>query len=326
MVAGLAVLARIDTLLLVALLGALQLWRGPRRLVVPGAVAGAVVLAPWWIWCTMQFGTPVPTSGDVAHSLAPVQPFSRDSMAQVAGAVAGGPFDVWRSLREWLNDHPVAGMAVFWLIVLALVALGVWWARRRVMPQLAVAALPVFARGVAASSTRGSASSLYFTRYLAPVACIVSLILAVVIAHGCGARAAPGGSRRSSPPRSCCSSAWSPRCAPIRTEPHRRRRRPISAFDSVTGISRRGAGRRRRPAGRAEARRVAERGVRLLRERPLHGGEPRRRRQPRLRRRRATARFRSTSVPRTSTGWPTSRCASSASPWATPSSCSRSRR
>ena len=26
-----------------------------------------------------------------------------------------GPFDVWRSLREWLNDHPVAGVVVFWL-------------------------------------------------------------------------------------------------------------------------------------------------------------------------------------------------------------------
>ena len=181
-VAGLAVLARVDTLLLVALLGGLQLWRGPRRLIVPGAVAGAVVLAPWWIWCTIQFGTPIPTSGDVAHSLAPVQPFSRESMAQVAGAVAGGPFDVWRSLREWLNDHPVAGVVVFWCMVLALVGLGVWWARRRVMPQLAVAALPVFAAGLLVFYAWFGVA-WYFTRYLAPVACVAALILAVGIAR-----------------------------------------------------------------------------------------------------------------------------------------------
>src|SRR5262249_5688781 len=59
-VAGLTVLARVDLVLLVALLVALQLCRGPRRLVVPGVVAGALVLAPWWLWCTLQFGTPVP--------------------------------------------------------------------------------------------------------------------------------------------------------------------------------------------------------------------------------------------------------------------------
>jgi hypothetical protein len=181
-VAGLAVLARIDVALLVALLAALQLWRGPRRLLVPGAIAGAIVVAPWWIWCTVQFGTPVPTSGSAAHRLAPLQPFAREGLAQVAGAVAGGPFDVWRSLREWLHDHPVAGMAVFRLFVVALVALGVMWARRRVMPQLAVAALPVFAAGLLLFYAWFGVA-WYFTRYLAPVACVVSLILAVAVAQ-----------------------------------------------------------------------------------------------------------------------------------------------
>ena len=177
-VAGLAVLARVDIALLVALLAALQLWRGPRRLLVPGAIAGAVVVAPWWIWCTVQFGTPIPTSGSAAHDLAPLRPFAREGLAQVAGAVAGGPFDVWRSLREWLNNHPVAGMIVFWLFVVALVALGVLWARRRVMPQLAVAALPVFAAGLLLFYAWFGVG-FYFTRYLAPVACVVSLIIAV---------------------------------------------------------------------------------------------------------------------------------------------------
>jgi hypothetical protein len=181
-VAGLAVLARVDVALLVALLATLQLWRGPRRLLLPGTIAGAVVVAPWWIWCTVQFGTPVPTSGSAAHRLAPLQPFAREGLAQVAGAVAGGPFDVWRSLREWLNDHPKAGMLVFWLFVIALVAIGVLWARRRVMPQLAVAALPVFAAGLLLFYAWFGVA-WYLTRYLAPVACVVSLLLAVAVEH-----------------------------------------------------------------------------------------------------------------------------------------------
>lgn len=188
-IAGLAVLARVDVALLVALLALLQLWRGSRRLLLPGAIAGAVVVAPWWIWCTIQFGTPVPTSGSAAHELAPLSPFARQGLAQVAGAVVGGPFDVWRSLREWLNDHPLAGMVVFWVFVVVLVALGVVWARRRVMPQLAVAALPVFAAGLLLFYAWFGVA-WYFTRYLAPVACIATLIIAVAVEHAWRTRGA----------------------------------------------------------------------------------------------------------------------------------------
>ena len=181
-VAGLAVLARIDTLLLVALLGGVQLWRGPRRPLVPGAIAGAVVLAPWWIWCTVTFGTPIPTSGSAAHDVAPLRPFAGEGLAQVAGAVVGGPFDVWRSLREWLNDHPVAGIVVFWALVLGLLLVAVWWARRRVLPQLAVATLPVFAAGLLVFYAWFGVG-WYFTRYLAPVALVAALMIAVGVAR-----------------------------------------------------------------------------------------------------------------------------------------------
>jgi hypothetical protein len=188
-VAGLAVLARVDVLLLVALLGALQLWRGPRRLLVPGGIAAAVVVAPWWIWCTLQFGTPVPTSGSAAHRLAPLRPFAREGLAQVAGAVIGGPFDVWHSMRARLDDDPVVGVLVFWVLVVALVAVGVLWARRRAMPQLAVAALPVFAAGLLVFYAWFGVA-WYFTRYLAPVACVASLLIAVAVEHVWRARGA----------------------------------------------------------------------------------------------------------------------------------------
>jgi hypothetical protein len=181
-VAGLAVLARIDTLLLVALLGGVQLWRGPRRPLIPGAIAGAVVLAPWWIWCTVTFGTPIPTSGSAAHDIAPLRPFAREGLAQVAGAVVGGPFDVWRSLRDRLNDHPVVGILVFWALVLGLVFVAVWWARRRVLPQLAVATLPAFAAGLLVFYAWFGVG-WYFTRYLAPVALVAALMIAVGVAR-----------------------------------------------------------------------------------------------------------------------------------------------
>jgi hypothetical protein len=181
-VAGLAVLARIDILLLVALLGALQLWRGPRRQLVPGAFAGAVVLAPWWIWCTATFGTPIPTSGSAAHDLAPLRPFAREGMAQVAGAVVGGPFDVWRSLRLRLNDHPLVGVAVFWALVAGLLLVSWWWTRARTGPTAAVATLPAFAAGLLVFYAWFGVG-WYFTRYLAPVACVAALMIAVVAAR-----------------------------------------------------------------------------------------------------------------------------------------------
>jgi hypothetical protein len=181
-VAGLAVLARVDIAFLVVALGALQLWRGPRRLLVPGGIAGAVVVAPWWIWCTVEFGTPVPASGAAAHRLAPVAPYSRQALAQVTGAVVGGPFGIWRSLRERLSDHPWSGVALFWILVVALLALGVVWARRRAMPQLAVAALPLFAAALLLFYAWFGVA-WYFTRYLAPVACVAALIVAVGVEH-----------------------------------------------------------------------------------------------------------------------------------------------
>lgn len=181
-VAALAVLARIDLALLVALLAGVQLWRGPRRPLVWGAVAGAVVVAPWWIWCTVELGTPIPTSGAAAHEIAPLRPFAREGLAQVAGAVAGGPFDVWRSLRQRLNDHPVVGMVVFWTLVLGLLFVAVWWARRRALPQLAVATLPAFAAGLLVFYAWFGVG-WYFTRYLAPVACVAALMIAVGVAR-----------------------------------------------------------------------------------------------------------------------------------------------
>ena len=167
----------------------------------------------------MHFGTPIPTSGAAAHDIAPLRPFAREGMAQVAGAVVGGPFDVWRSLRLRLNDHPVAGMVVFWALVLGLLFVGAWWARRRVLPQLAVATLPVFAAGLLVFYVWFGVG-WYFTRYLAPVACVATLMIAVAIAHvwrACGRWRAPAFAASAAGARGRCRRGTAHRHAP----PHR---------------------------------------------------------------------------------------------------------
>lgn len=186
-VAGLAVLARIDIALLVVILAGLQVWRGPRRGLLTGAAAGAVVVAPWWIWCTIELGTPIPTSGSAAHDLATVAPFSRDAFAQVTGAVAGGPFTVWDGARDLLAEHPTLGTLVFLVAVGGLLAAAVVLATR-VRRAFAVAALPGFAAGLLVFYAWFGVG-WYFTRYLAPVAAVVTLLLAIGVGRLAAAEA-----------------------------------------------------------------------------------------------------------------------------------------
>ncbi|HEX2384706.1 MAG TPA: hypothetical protein VHI95_18830 [Acidimicrobiales bacterium] len=181
-VAGLTVLARVDALLLVGLLGALQLWRGPRHRLVPAAVGLAVVVVPWWAWCTVRLGTPVPTSGPAAHELLRRLAFSGETFARIAGTVTRGPFGLWPGLRSMLDDHPGYGVVVFWAAFAGFLASAWWWGRRRSGPVVAAAALPVFAAGLMLFYAWFGVY-YYFVRYLAPAACVVTIVVAVAIGH-----------------------------------------------------------------------------------------------------------------------------------------------
>ena len=181
-IAGLAILARVDAVLLVAVLSVLQIWRGDRRMLVPFAVAAITVVAPWVIWCTVMLGTPLPTSGTAAHDLATVEPFARKGLAQVLGAVAGGPFETWHGLRGYLVDHGVLAIVLFWATVVGLLLVAWWWARREHHAFISAAALPAFAAGLLVFYA-WFGLSWYFTRYLAPVACVSTLLIAVVVAR-----------------------------------------------------------------------------------------------------------------------------------------------
>ena len=67
-------------------------------------------------------------AGAAEHFLASLEPFGSHSFAQVAGVVAGGPFDTLRGFRESLDRHPGVGVLVFAVIVVLLAALAWWWA------------------------------------------------------------------------------------------------------------------------------------------------------------------------------------------------------
>jgi hypothetical protein len=187
--AGLAVLARVDAVFLVGALTLVQLWRGPRRVFVPLAVALTLTLTPWWGWCIATFGTPVPTSGRSAHSLAPYSPFSAKSSALALGAASGGPFHPVDSLRVWLFRKPTVAAIGFWIVVALFVVVGLVWARVIGRSRKRAAARTNDAMPFAATLLVFAAALLafyawfgvtyYFTRYLAPVALAATLVVAV---------------------------------------------------------------------------------------------------------------------------------------------------
>ncbi|MFT5455192.1 MAG: hypothetical protein ACI9K2_001671 [Myxococcota bacterium] len=69
LVAGLALLARVDTVFLVGMLGAVEL-AGRNRWLPLVIGASVVVVAPWWGYSILTFGTPIPDSGQAARAIA----------------------------------------------------------------------------------------------------------------------------------------------------------------------------------------------------------------------------------------------------------------
>jgi len=70
--AGLTCLARTDNAFLVALIGLALAWQGRARMagrLTIAALAGAIVLAPWFAWSWLALGTPLQSSGSAMPSI-----------------------------------------------------------------------------------------------------------------------------------------------------------------------------------------------------------------------------------------------------------------
>jgi hypothetical protein len=173
---ALAVLARVDAAILVALLVGVQCWRGPRRGLIPAAATAALLGGPWWLWCWLTLGTPLPTSGVAAHKLLPYSSFSTRTMTLAVGAASGGPVSPW----NWFRDHTAAKLSIgtfaFWFVVVAFIAIAVLFVLRGRSSTWALAAtLPAFAACLLIFYAWYGVA-FYFTRYLAPVGAIVTLV------------------------------------------------------------------------------------------------------------------------------------------------------
>lgn len=187
--AGLAVLARVDSLLLVAVLGVLELLRrraGVRLVAVAGAAAG-VLVAPWWLYSTVRFGSPVPESGSAVLELVSIHRSvhleTGEQLGWAAGTVLGAPAADLARLREWLFDAPLAGSVVWSAIAAVLVAGGAWLIRRS-SDRPPVVALVAHAVAVLAFYSFVVAAVWFFRRYLAPVQGMVTLLAAVALGVG----------------------------------------------------------------------------------------------------------------------------------------------
>jgi 4-amino-4-deoxy-L-arabinose transferase-like glycosyltransferase len=179
-VAGLAVLARVDSIILVLLLGVLQLIRPPRRPVLIAGGTAAVVLTPWWVYCALRFGSPIPESGAaVQEMLAAFHRFPLpERMGWAAGTLSGPPFADIKSVQNFLIDHPVPAVAA-WIAVIAITVAGVWWAWSRRWEREPLLALGGFIVGVVCLYTFAVPALWFFQRYLAPPQAVVTLLLAM---------------------------------------------------------------------------------------------------------------------------------------------------
>ncbi len=184
--AGLAVLARVDALILIA---CIVLFEGRQMLTRHAAFAAAscaAVLAPWWIWCIVHFGSPIPASGTAVRRHPFIAPWAARILSVAVGSVVSAPFSDTAAMKAFLVTKRPLGVALY-LAAMAFLAVCATVAWRRTRNRGAESAAPA-AVGVLATFAAALllfyawyGFSSYITRYLAPAALFVALALAAVL-------------------------------------------------------------------------------------------------------------------------------------------------
>jgi hypothetical protein len=183
LIGALLVLARVDAALLVTIVAVTELVLRRGRRLLPAVVALAVVTVPWYVYTTVSFGTPLPTSGAAEGRLASLPRLGNTVTSLTSTALAGGPFSVDLGYRSWFADHRGAGALTFWCVLVTLVVVGVVAlcrrpeaSTRRPSGRDALGAFALFAAGLTAFY--GWYGVFYYDiRYLLPVAACVTLLL-----------------------------------------------------------------------------------------------------------------------------------------------------
>ena len=192
-IAGLGVLARIDVLLLVGLLITAELATTRTRadllaLTRTGAaiaVGAAITLGPWWSYCLLTFGSPIPASGAAVRQLVALHQLSAAQEAGWgAGTILTAPFVLLQSLRGDLFATPTLAVTAFVGLVAAGITAAVVLGRRggRGDPRRVAAVLPLFAVGLLGFYSLYLGAVWFDTRYLAPVTAVATLLVALTAA------------------------------------------------------------------------------------------------------------------------------------------------
>lgn len=181
---GLGLLARVDAVFLVALLGVGELWFGRRAAVAWASLTAAAVVAPWWVYSAVRFGSIVPESGAAVRGQVAVHqelyltPFKQ--MGWAAGSVIGAPSLDLPGVRAALLRWDGAGGAAFVIVTVAAV---LWRVRAHRRSAPLVVRWPLEALVVSALAMLGfyafAVPALwFFKRYLVTAHAVSALALA----------------------------------------------------------------------------------------------------------------------------------------------------
>jgi hypothetical protein len=161
---GLAFLARVDAVVLAGVLGVLALRTSGWKRASQMAAAFAVVVAPWVVWSTVRFGTPLPESGAVKMAVRGGRAFVEAIPTLAAAAPAAiVPMD-WFEVGT--TPPLVLGLAALVLGVLA-------WEGARRLRAAGLFALLLALVYVVATEARGGE----LVRYLAPAWMVLVLLV-----------------------------------------------------------------------------------------------------------------------------------------------------
>ena len=191
--AGLAVLARIDALFLVGAVFAFELpicWRRPKAYRARSAAVGwaALVLLPWWSYCTVRFGSPIPESGaavlDITRLHRELYLTIPKQLGWAAANAVGAPLFDLPLVREFLLEEPELSELAFALVTGALLLFSyrLLFARPRASAERrALAALVLHAATLLWFYALVLPALWFFRRYLAPCQAVFALLFGVIL-------------------------------------------------------------------------------------------------------------------------------------------------
>ena len=183
---GFALLSRIDAIFLIGILIVFELVHRRFREAAIGAGAALAVVAPWWLYCVIHFGSPIPASGDAVHHLVALH---REQYLSVpwalgwaAGSVLTSPFFEAPGLSELASSDAIFGVGLWAVALLAgLLFTRRFFARKTgwLSPYVAFAA---FGATLFALYSLYLPALWFFRRYFAPVHAFAALAVGVLFA------------------------------------------------------------------------------------------------------------------------------------------------